>query len=114
MRISDWSSDVCSSDLLKFDQLDLGARQIDRRADDVEPRHRGRDRAFDHRRVAAQQLIARKLALRLLDPEPGHGVALPDRKSGVWGTRASVRVNLVWCRVLNKKREPYKNQQRHN
>src|SRR3546814_11254631 len=57
MRISDWSSDVCSSDL-------------------VEPRHRGRNRAFGERRIAAKQFIARTFALRLLDPEPGRGIAL--------------------------------------
>jgi hypothetical protein len=54
----------------KFDQFDLGTRQIDRRRDDIKPRHCGRDGTIGQLRIAAQQFITRKFALRLRDSEP--------------------------------------------
>src|SRR3546814_16906520 len=91
MRISDWSSDVCSSDLV-LPRLALGGVE-----------HAGEDHQED------QHLDARMLArlqLRLRGPHeevrdvPGH---LLDRKSVVSGKSGSVRVDLGGRRIIKKK-----------
>src|SRR3546814_14268895 len=99
MRISDWSSDVCSSDLLgtghDLRRVDEAQRneQPDQRGQHVDDRH-GVDR------------LARP------DPRREHGVverddeglAGRDRKSVVSGKRVSVRVDLGGRRIIKKKK----------
>src|SRR3546814_18659132 len=89
MRISDWSSDVCSSDL----EVALG----------------------DH--GAADAAVDRRMDPGELQVEPGRrdrglgsadaGVALrtggPDRKSAVQGKSVYVRVDIGGRRILKKK-----------
>src|SRR3546814_6232229 len=97
MRISDWSSDVCSSDLGQDD-----ARQRAARRNGV-----GRCAGHPHRRHP-----------RTAMPAPGYGCAAyqvgrcvddrprsldKDRKSVVEGKRVSVRVDLGGRRILKKK-----------
>src|SRR3546814_15219556 len=77
MRISDWSSDVCSSDLLR-----AGGRR-DRRRD-----------APGQRRGAAPRRRGRRLR---------RGRRRTDRKSVVSGKSVSVRVDLGGRRIIKKK-----------
>ena len=72
--------------LVEFDQFDLGARQIDRRRDDVEPRHARRDHGFVERRFADQQVVARPSALGLR-PMPRPVDALPCGSRSISSTR---------------------------
>src|SRR3546814_19466981 len=100
MRISDWSSDVCSSDLgLLFDRTQ--AHQHGARGDAVV------DVVHDLGHPAAGLRGQRRLAHRLHHAVPGAALsgrgigddhrleALDrDRKSVVWGKSVSVRVDL--------------------
>src|SRR3546814_15693260 len=114
MRISDWSSDVCSSDL----GLGLVACRLQRRAP-VEQMGIGGQRGFgffegtQHRAV---EFGERRLAVSLgaVDPTAhrlliGEGPAYQrsaaeqDRKSVVSGTTVSGRGDLGGRRTLNKK-----------
>src|SRR3546814_14304965 len=100
MRISDWSSDVCSSDL-HFNNLDVSlrrrrithrqARQSDHRLSEIADQHR-----LAH--VEDENLAAVGHAARLDDK-------LRDRKSVVQGKSVSVRVDLGGRRSIKKKRQ---------
>src|SRR3546814_20157905 len=106
MRISDWSSDVCSSDLDALDDerhadepvrgadelhhLDLAPPGEHRHADGVEAEHQRGDPEHHGRGEEAQA----DLVEGLLD-------AL-DRKSVVSGKSVSVRVELVGRRLIKK------------
>src|SRR3546814_19058717 len=96
MRISDWSSDVCSSDLL-----------ADRAARDRPRRPQRRDRPAipggcespaeaDERRRRVDQ------PGRLLENEIAASFELLDRKRVVWVQSVSVRVDLGGRRIINK------------
>src|SRR3546814_13728341 len=102
MRISDWSSDVCSSDLiamvLAFTGLSETLRDLGLTLAAVQARHLSQ---------------AQKTALWLINVAAGAAlwVALfavapfiADRKSVVLGKSVSVRVDLGWCRIIKKKR----------
>src|SRR3546814_16646302 len=111
MRISDWSSDVCSSDLkCKFppggnlhflvgvdDGLTVGAGLLDPFVD-----HGGADLL-----QARLQFRARRLHLHATLDQGGLGfLGLDlDRKSVVSGKRVSVRVDLGGRRIIKKKHE---------
>src|SRR3546814_13770635 len=86
MRISDWSSDVCSSDLLAGG----GQRQDDRYrpfvGDQVE---RAADHAGTNPPAIGRQVVAE---------------INRDRKSVVEGTSVSVRVDLGGRRIIKKKK----------
>src|SRR3546814_20318512 len=89
MRISDWSSDVCSSDLLSLQAC----------ADDPQVAyHAIRDLA----RIAKETGAA---ATRWTVMGFGRASAAKERKSGVEGTSESVRVDLGGCRIIKKKKE---------
>src|SRR3546814_14346193 len=101
MRISDWSSDVCSSDL--HHRADRGDG---RRHRPDEPDGKG------HRPVRGEGISVpdarHERADRRMRADHGGGdaaaaVAEPDRKSVVEGTRVSVRVNLGGRRTINTK-----------
>src|SRR3546814_12338688 len=89
MRISDWSSDVCSSDLLAADRVDRGQHLAEIPGD--------------------RDLVHWKRGAAVLDPEPGGaarevaGHRIEDRKSVVSGKSVSVRVDLGGRRILKKK-----------
>src|SRR3546814_19831985 len=87
MRISDWSSDVCSSDLRAAEGAD-GARA-------------GADRRADRRGVGAEPVLPAVHEV----PRRGTGSRSQgaDRKSVVKGKRVSVRVDLGGRRILKKK-----------
>src|SRR3546814_17431947 len=114
MRISDWSSDVCSSDLIVEQSVDLRGRLADREA--------GRDR---DRGQHALEPLARSLPMRrklgrddrrcgmrlgagvardeAADPFDLLGLeAAADRKSDVAGKSVSLRGDLGGCRLIKK------------
>src|SRR3546814_20306814 len=121
MRISDWSSDVCSSDLRTARRA---GDRLPGQAAGGDPRHR-RDRARQLRisgldREDRQRLQFEDLdAVRRGDDRPGDsrlaGVHrlravegrgdLLDRKSVVEGKSVSVRVDLVGRRIIQKKKK---------
>src|SRR3546814_14006403 len=117
MRISDWSSDVCSSDLVDLRQLLDRECHIDR-ADILleigDPLGTG-DR--HDRLVTVQQPSKRQLTSRDAVPcaqrldflqqrrVTWQIVTLEDRKSVVSGKSVSVRVDLGGRRIIKKKKQ---------
>src|SRR3546814_19946392 len=103
MRISDWSSDVCSSDLIGV----LSGGVVRRLARD---RH-VMDMAFTQARIgdadkagALLQLVDRmraSIAHRRLDPADKLMDPVLDRKSAVSGNSVSVRVDLGGRTIIN-------------
>src|SRR3546814_18319996 len=91
MRISDWSSDVCSSDLVRFRPL---AEHVDRAGPGEVAVLRG---DADPQRVVTVGLQ--------VDVERAAHVVLPagDRKSVVSGKSVSVRVDLGGRRIIQQK-----------
>src|SRR3546814_14728320 len=118
MRISDWSSDVCSSDLRRRAHrsrqpgagfpVSLRSRATDR---PQAVRRDPRTRRYAGRIVSAPRRgIARRAAVRDAFAVPqGRLAAMPpragDRKSGVQGKSVSVRVDLGGRRILKKKKQ---------
>src|SRR3546814_18852787 len=97
MRISDWSSDVCSSDLA---------------VDDHDPHHLASTARSRHDPTVTSR--AGNITLAYTDgacsgnPGPGGWAwAVPDgdRKSGVEGKGVAVRVELGGCRLIKKKKK---------
>src|SRR3546814_14991453 len=94
MRISDWSSDVCSSDLLDVKAGFDGARAVG----DIKKKD-GDRRRDPARKTAARQVMA---AHQQIDREhQDYGEA--DRKSVVQGKSVSVRVDLGGRRITTIK-----------
>src|SRR3546814_14623526 len=101
MRISDWSSDVCSSDLIVLDNLEAIKLGRDRRRDgrdgriaffgDIGGGTGGIGMAHRHDPAFAQEMP--RLAERL---------RMADRKSVVQGKSVSVRVDLGGRRIIQK------------
>src|SRR3546814_17835695 len=93
MRISDWSSDVCSSDL-PFVRRDASGlpKAIDGYHLDYGPQ----------RRLSQVSDKAGKVVARYLHDAFGHRI---DRKSVVWGKSVSVRVDLGGRRIIKKKKK---------
>src|SRR3546814_19378319 len=101
MRISDWSSDVCSSDLL------LGSGE-GHEALDLEPLLLVGVDILDHPAVALE--IAERIAAQLGEIGEAHAVIVhrhihADRKSVVSGKSVSVRVNPGGSRIIKKKKK---------
>src|SRR3546814_20041682 len=99
MRISDWSSDVCSSDLRR-------QRHASRRAS---PR-RGRQRAVAGRRRHGRAIPCLRRRRRAGGGDPagllgGGACHHPDRKRVVQGKSVSVRVALGGGRIITKKNQ---------
>src|SRR3546814_7617512 len=84
MRISDWSSDVCSSDLASISRFSAGTL------------------ASAMRRASRSDLVARTPVLPLSGPSDAGSVAR-DRKSVVEGKSVSVRVDLGGRRNIKLK-----------
>src|SRR3546814_14163729 len=111
MRISDWSSDVCSSDLLR---PGLGPHGLEHRA--IRLNRILSVAGHDHDFATKPSGTARKLRSRC-----GNGISMPasrnaasiakrrslltDRKSVVEGKRVSVRVSLGGRRTIKKKKQ---------
>src|SRR3546814_13688159 len=117
MRISDWSSDVCSSDLhalLQTTALEDG--EIDRRADGEEPgiptvevvELEGFDADSSPQADPRVEIGFGDADGRRCSMELGFGalyVRPPDRKSVVEGKSGSVRVDLGGSRIIKTKKD---------
>src|SRR3546814_16791563 len=115
MRISDWSSDVCSSDLTVLAQVGKyllhafpGQRVL------VAGLRGGQHKQGVQALVLDQRLLERSLTLDHVDEvihDPSLAthdqveVAQADRKRVVWGKRGSVRVGLGGGRTMNTKKK---------
>src|SRR3546814_18603231 len=116
MRISDWSSDVCSSDLSRC--LGGGAQgfHLRARAGRIGGDRRGgggfggaRPRLYRHAGAAQGQASAGRLGGTAAAPVPGAAVRRrrgppADRTSVVSGNRLPVRVDLGGRRLFKKKK----------
>src|SRR3546814_18955836 len=124
MRMSDWSSDVCSSDLHLRDtaghhaqsqrtqvQMSQRAQAQGREGGDQHRQHRADQGTSHERRRAAEELpvemttqSAADQPLTDLAATVGQAdVQVPaDRKSVVWGRSVSVRVDLGGRRTIKK------------
>src|SRR3546814_18284908 len=113
MRISDWSSDVCSSDLLAIECDGDRYHGPEQWPADMQ-RQRTLERAgwrfwrcFASRFVREQQTVLEELC-KLLDsldikPRAADKRSTVDRKSVVQGKSVSVRVALCGRRIIKKK-----------
>src|SRR3546814_17698493 len=105
MRISDWSSDVCSSDLrLDQQRLKLGAVDAGEIAEMA-----ARDAEVEDQGIAAEIPVGRGLgrrdedAARTFHDILGAEADVADRKSVVEGKSVSVRVGRGGRRIIKKK-----------
>src|SRR3546814_20680701 len=104
MRISDWSSDVCSSDLSPDERALYLAAALGPGVSGTALRH-GADLIQTNRRVglafesAVREADNLGAARRIDSPS---GTARQDRKSGVTGKSVSVRVGLGGRRNIKK------------
>src|SRR3546814_10997247 len=107
MRISDWSSDVCSSDLLTWN---IGATQVIPISFGQLSVHA--DYAYISRRAAYQNTAADQATQNVKDQYelanrvgiiPAYGLLNADRTSVVSGKSVSVRVDLGGRRLITKK-----------
>src|SRR3546814_18488845 len=109
MRISDWRSDVCASDLAQA-VFDNERARPDRRAPKVK-RILGAGWLFSDDVERRQRIQLVRQANRHRHRSRGHLIALPDRlvviaedrKSVVKGKSVSVRVDLGGRRIIKKK-----------
>src|SRR3546814_11434292 len=100
MRISDWSSDVCSSDL-------GGDQRAARRPLDRDGRDRAGVRAVQPAALRGEAGCSEDcVSLKARTGSPSSSTASRDRKSVVKGKSVSVRVNLGGRRVIKKKKKP--------
>src|SRR3546814_14628560 len=92
MRISDWSSDVCSSDLFFQFRQKLFGRQL------------GQGRRHYGLRIYGVTIMCDNFSLcKTVDLLLASRVMVKrDRKSVVWGKSVSVGVGLGGCRIHNK------------
>src|SRR3546814_15119853 len=106
MRISDWSSDVCSSDLphqgrqILFDQQRRVVEPLRRRQELAERR---RDLHIEDQRQFCD-LIGQEIARRALTLPYAAKADVGDRKSVVEGKSGSVRGEPGGRRVIKKKK----------
>src|SRR3546814_18719985 len=96
MRISDWSSDVCSSDLLPRSRL--------RPARDAALWRPWPQRARAHRARSLQRRTPARLCRKRLESHLWRA-ALLDRKSVVSGKSVSVRVDVGGGGIVKKKKK---------
>src|SRR3546814_11928581 len=114
MRISDWSSDVCSSDLILVMVEGVAAGPVDH-ADigiavaapvPVEGRVRRQQRVGKTGAGnEARRPVRSRRHLRRGERRPRQPDAAGARKSGVWGKSVSVRVEIGGRRVIKKKKK---------
>src|SRR3546814_16639230 len=100
MRISDWSSDVCSSDLIAPSPLELSDRLVEV--------HQPLSRYYTLDRDVVVPLPEQSQdgALAIVGGCHRGMPALPrDRKSVVQGKRVSVRLDLGGRRIIKKKQK---------
>src|SRR3546814_18828031 len=99
MRISDWSSDVCSSDLQRIHRV----YHVRRQAGGFGPL-RGRRHSSG---PGSEPLVIGDIAMSITAERKTalvqeYGTHEGDRKSVVWGKRVSVRLDLGGRRIFKK------------
>src|SRR3546814_12792512 len=118
MRISDWSSDVCSSDLSALSRKGRPGKAgqgracgLDDLAHALRSRHDGGDGAGNlprkerHRLQVAGGGPQRRVGAEAIErPAVFAGDLLADRQSVAAGKRVSVRVDLGGRRIIKKKK----------
>src|SRR3546814_18926778 len=114
MRISDWSSDVCSSDLLIMANQEALAALLTREQGKPLAEARGEIAyaanfiewfAEEAKRVYGDVLPSHAGDKRIVVlKQPIGVVAAVDRQSVVWGQRVSGRVDLGGRGIINKKK----------
>src|SRR3546814_11646048 len=117
MRISDWSSDVCSSDLdpailKRMAAVRAALRQARERLDEAvavaaasapaPEAERGSEQWVDNQ-VTLSRLLAAQGAVRNAGTDLGAIMDKLDRKSGVLGKSDEVRVDFGGRRLIKKK-----------
>src|SRR3546814_19656489 len=113
MRISDWSPDVCSSDLSRHDRRIIGQTSdiADERAIDLQ-RIDGELPKVRQRRKARSEIIKRDIDPIFVQlPDRTFGIFPPasqPRKSVVEGKSESVSVDHCGSHSLKKKKTKYK------
>src|SRR3546814_12303408 len=106
MRISDWSSDVCSSDLLPSAvATGTGQTRMDRAAVRAVGSRRLPRRAQRRKHVINRHARAVVGIDGACMDDPIGADDEGDRKSGVEGKRLSVRVELGGRRIIKKKKK---------
>src|SRR3546814_16767372 len=112
MRISDWSSDVCSSDLgcsvhYVSEEVDggpiIGQAAVPVLPEDDADSLAARVLRAEHRLYPACLRLVAEGRARLADGKVP--LAAPDRKSVVTGKSVSVRVDLGGRRIIKKKKQ---------
>src|SRR3546814_18976421 len=98
MRISDWSSDVCSSDLFAAMCREGYEGIVSKRA----------DAPYRGKRTKTWLKIKCTRRQEFVIVGWTESAAKGDRKSVVWGKSVSVRVDLGGRRIINKKITNYK------
>src|SRR3546814_12997665 len=107
MRISDWSSDVCSSDLFGAPRFEQADREVRRRAAEQVGQHHDAAALIDLANRVGDFLAAHFHIVVGADAHRPDG-ALRDRKSVVSVKSVSVRVD-IGGRSIIKKKTPHKN-----
>src|SRR3546814_11395752 len=110
MRISDWSSDVCSSDLGRLDQLVVGLAAVFQQhegAADLDRGGAGKRRGDGDVADTGDRFCRRGDRVRRAMIHLGMIHGHLDRKSVVLGKSVSVRVALGGRRNLKKKTKIY-------
>src|SRR3546814_16887802 len=98
MRISDWSSDVCSSDLEDGAEHDVFRKLL---GFGFDHHHRIAGGGDDQVELAGLHFVQRGVELIF-------AILVADRTSVVWGKSVSVRVDLGGRRIIKKKNIKHK------
>src|SRR3546814_17250919 len=118
MRISDWSSDVCSSDLLdRAPPFRVGERAqhpIERGAQSSSRVRVVKPPAASHSSALFSSTVTQKVQIcpsgsRARWVRPPENCVSGDRKSVVWGKSVSVSVDLGGSGIIKKKNKRQKN-----
>src|SRR3546814_20086431 len=112
MRISDWSSDVCSSDLSGLHRTTgFGLHSRTATPEQIEAFGEALSNNLNRRYAKALLEIDSNTKIKVLGETALRGGKIIDRKSVVQGKRVSVRVDLGGRRIIKKKRtmKQYKN-----
>src|SRR3546814_14999237 len=101
MRISDWSSDVCSSDLPGIPEFMRDT--VVPRADVLTPNHFELDFLAGRTTTTTEEVLEAVDEVRSRGPRDVLVTSVLARKSVVEGKSVSVRVGLGGRRIINKK-----------
>src|SRR3546814_19785192 len=104
MRISDWSSDVCSSDLKCIDDSEQSSHLETRLNCILSYTTRVLYSNVCRGLFEKDKLLFASLVCFQIEKYAGK-ISAEDRKSGVSGKSVSVRVDLGGCRTIKKKKK---------